>query len=77
MKFQNNYNALSQFSRKGIRNKRKSSDYGLWIHVKKSLLANRLKKDGFKVYKTKTITKVKVNKLDETNEQDIIVFKGN
>lgn len=75
MKFQNNLELTSR-SRHAIKNERKRSYRGSWNHFKKSLLGNRLRKDGFRVYETRSINKVNTKKLTELHEGDIIVFKG-
>lgn len=77
IKFQNNYTSSSEFSKRKIKTVRKKSYLGSWNHFKKSLLSNSLRKNGFRIYKTKEIEGVNVKKLDERDESDILIFKGN
>lgn len=77
LKFQNNYGSASKFSKRRIKSERKKAYLGSWNHFKKSLLSNKLKKNGFRIYKTNNIEGINVNKLEERNESDILVFKGN
>ncbi len=75
MKFQNNLD-LTNHSKHMVKNERKKSYLGSWNHFKKSLLRNGLRKDGFRVYETRSIDKVNYKKLEELHEGDILVFKG-
>ncbi|MEQ9403791.1 MAG: carboxypeptidase-like regulatory domain-containing protein [Cyclobacteriaceae bacterium] len=76
IKFQNDYNPDGGFTRKQIRAERKKSYNGSWNHFRKSLLEDRLKKDGFKISRTKDPTRIKANRLKPTDAADILVFKG-
>lgn len=75
MKFQSN-KELTSFSKHDIKKERKKNYLGSWNHFKKSLLGNRLRKDGFRVYEAKNISNVNYKKLKELTEGDLVVFKG-
>ncbi len=77
LKFQSDFGPGGEFSRRQVKQLRKQSYNGSWTHFKKSLLANRLRKDGFRIYETKSVTNINFNRLNELSASDIIVFKGN
>lgn len=76
IRFQND-SRFDAFSRREIRNERKRSYLGSWSHFKKSLMGNRLVKDGFRIYESKNVTNINFKKLKELHEGDLVAFKGN
>ncbi|MEP5613338.1 MAG: carboxypeptidase-like regulatory domain-containing protein [Cyclobacteriaceae bacterium] len=75
MRFENDFR-LDAFSKREIRTQRKKGYLGSWNHFKKSLLGNRLDKDGFRVYESKNVKNINVKKLKELHEGDLVAFKG-
>jgi hypothetical protein len=76
IKFQNDPES-SDLTTREIKSQRRKNYLGSWNHFKKSLLSNRLRKDGFKVFETKRLSDIDIEKLEAKSEGEIIVFKGN
>ncbi|MEP1093516.1 MAG: carboxypeptidase-like regulatory domain-containing protein [Cyclobacteriaceae bacterium] len=75
MRFQNDFRS-DTFSKREVRNQRRKGYLGSWNHFKKSLLGNRLAKDGFRVYESNDVTNINFRKLKELHEGDLVAFKG-
>ena len=56
---------------------RKESYYGSFNHFKKALLSGTLSKEGFKIFSSNSLRKVKKKELTSLTERDILVYKGN
>ena len=76
IRFQDDYR-LKGFTKREIKKERKKGYLGSWNHFKKSLLASRLRKDGFRVYESRTLDARNLSKLKELSEGDLVTFKGN
>ncbi len=76
VRFKNNYSSLSGPSKGKIKAERKRSYYGSYAHFKKALLGNRLRKEGFRIYETKSLLYEKIDNKHKSSEEDVLTFKG-
>ena len=72
-----NLESLSGSEKREWRKNRKKSYYGSFNHFKRSLLNGELKKEGFRIYRVKSLEKFEIKKENELEVTDILVFKGN
>ncbi|WP_425391560.1 carboxypeptidase-like regulatory domain-containing protein [Ekhidna sp.] len=75
MRFRN-LEPMNGNERREWKRNRKESYYGSLNHFKKSLLEGNLKKEGFRIYSLKNIEQFEINKDNQLEESDILVFKG-
>ncbi|WP_370087055.1 carboxypeptidase-like regulatory domain-containing protein [Ekhidna sp.] len=71
-----NSEPLNGNERREWRKNRRDSFYGSFNHFKQSLLNGDLKKEGFRIYRLKSIDNFEILKENELDASDIIVFKG-
>ena len=71
-----NLDPLKGPDRRNWKNNRKESFNGSFNHFKKALLKGELKKQGFRVYRIRSVENLEVGKKNELEESDILVFKG-
>lgn len=71
-----NLEPLNAAERREWRKNRKESYYGSFNHFKKSLLNGDLKKEGFRIYRVRSLEDFEIRKENELSVSDILVFKG-
>ncbi|MEQ9008385.1 MAG: hypothetical protein RLP12_10905, partial [Ekhidna sp.] len=71
-----NLEPLNGSEKRSWRRNRRDSYYGSFNHFKKSLLSGDIKKEGFRVYQLRNIDKFEIDKDQELDVTDILVFKG-
>lgn len=71
-----NSEPLNGSEKREWRRARKDSFYGSFNHFKQSLLNGELRKEGFRIYKLRSIDNYEVLKENELDVSDIIHFKG-
>ncbi|MEM9340531.1 MAG: hypothetical protein AAGA66_17485, partial [Bacteroidota bacterium] len=76
IRFRNHYHSSFDFTKNEIKAERKRSYYGSFTHFKKALLSNKLRKEGFRIYETKSLRYSKLKKIQAIDEKDVLVFKG-
>lgn len=71
-----NLQPMNTSEKREWRKNRKKSYFGSFSHFKRSLLNGDLKKEGFRIYRVRNLENFEINKKNELNESDILVFKG-
>ena len=71
-----NLQPLNAAEKREWRKNRKLSYYGSFNHFKKSLLNGDLRKEGFRIYRVRSLENFEIKKENELSVSDILVFKG-
>ncbi|MEP1032408.1 carboxypeptidase-like regulatory domain-containing protein [Ekhidna sp.] len=71
-----NLEPLNSVEKREWRKNRKKSYFGSFNHFKQSLLSGELKKEGFRIYRVRSLDKFEIKKENELSVTDILVFKG-
>lgn len=71
-----NLESISRSEKRTWRKNREESFKGSFIHFKRSLIKNELRREGFRVYSLRDLNDFKIEKSKALGEEDIVVFLG-